>query len=74
MARKTAYQFTFEENNRYSNAVLKDLAKFCRAADTTFHENDRASAVLQGRREVWLRVQEYLNLTPEELWELHRKE
>lgn len=49
--------------------VLKDLAKFCRAFDTTFHENERAHALIEGRREVWLRIQNHLNMTPDELWQ-----
>lgn len=72
-SRKRSYQFTFQENNVYAQAVLADLAKFCRANKTTFHKDDRASAVLQGRHEVWLRIQNYLNLSPDELWELYRR-
>jgi plasmid maintenance system antidote protein VapI len=56
--------------------ILADLAKFCRAhASTTSVAGDRASAVLDGRREVWLRIQHHLNLSEEELWTLYsRKE
>lgn len=73
-SRKTNYQFTFQDKNKYANAVLADLSKFCRANTTTFHQDARASAVLEGRREVWLRIQNYLNLSPEELLDLQRKE
>lgn len=52
-------------------AVLKDLAKFCRANKTTFHEDPRAHAVLEGRREVWLRISQHLNMSPDELWDLY---
>ena len=69
-SRKIAYQQTFN-NGVASKAVLVDLAKFCRANDTTFNKDPRLSAVLQGRHEVWLRVQQYLNLTPEELFDIH---
>lgn len=72
-SRKRSYEFTFQESNPYAQAVLKDLAKFCRAGKSTFHENERASAVLQGRHEVWLRIQNYLNLSPDELWELQKR-
>jgi hypothetical protein len=48
--------------------VLEDLARFCRAHDTTFHEDPRIHAVLEGRREVWLRIQRHLNLNDEQLW------
>jgi len=72
--KKTAYQFTFNPESIHSKAVLKDLAKFCRADETTFHIDSRVHCALEGRREVWLKIQNYLNLTPEELSELYRKE
>lgn len=73
-SRKTSYQFTFQENNVYAQAVLSDLARFCKATETTFHTDSRVHAVLEGRREVFLRIQNHLNLSPEELSELIRKE
>ena len=52
--------------------VLKDLARFCRAHESTFHPtNEKVADNLAGRREVWLRIQEHLNLTPDQLWELY---
>jgi hypothetical protein len=50
--------------------VLRDLARFCRANVSTFSENDRIHAVAEGRREVWLRIQNHLQLSPDELWRL----
>lgn len=67
--RQTAYQRTFAGVS--GEIVLRDLAKFCRAHDTTFHLDERASAVLQGRNEVWLRIQQHLKLTDEQLWHLY---
>lgn len=77
LTRKQSYVFLFEPDNKAnlnSQAVLKDLAEFCRADKTTFHADPRVHAVLEGRREVWLRIQKYLNLSPDELWDLTRKE
>lgn len=48
--------------------VLEDLAKFCRANTTCFDPDPRIHAVLEGRREVWLRIQNHLNMTPEDLF------
>lgn len=75
-SRKKAYQFTFDNDvQRIENQiVLRDLAKFCRANDTTFHPDPRVHAALEGRREVWLRIQQYLELTPEQLIELFGKD
>ena len=47
--------------------VLADLARFCRADQTTFHPDPRVHALMEGRREVWLRIKEYLDLSPEDL-------
>jgi len=68
-ARRYAYRATF--NGPLAEDVLRDLAKFCRATRSTFAENDRAHALAEGRREVWLRIQEHLNLTDDELWNLY---
>lgn len=68
--RKQAYQHTFGKNYA-SQEVLIDLAKFCRANETTFHKDPRISAVLQGRNEVWLRIANHLHLTSEQLFALY---
>ncbi len=67
-----AYNRVFDKKSRYTHEVLKDLAHFCRAHDTTFHHDPRIHAVLEGRREVWLKIERILNLSPEELYELHK--
>ena len=51
--------------------VLKDLARFCRAHESTFHPDPRAHALAEGRREVWLRIEHHLKLSPDELWSLY---
>lgn len=68
--RRQAYQHTFAKNYA-SQSVLIDLAKFCRANETTFHSDPRISAVLQGRHEVWLRIANHLHLTSEQLFALY---
>jgi hypothetical protein len=69
--RKTAYQQTFNKESLAVKAVLKDLAKFCHANATTVTPSERLSAVLEGRREVFLRIQQHIYLTPEELLKLY---
>ena len=68
-ARQYAYRATFK--GPLAEDVLKDLARFCRAAESTFHENDRMQSKFDGRREVWLRIAHHLNLTPDDLWRLY---
>lgn len=67
--RKRDYQLTFGQPSGQN--VLIDLAKFCRADQTTFDADPRIHAVLEGRREVWLRIQQHLNLTPQQLVALY---
>lgn len=67
-ARQTAYNAVFR--GAHGERVLADLAKFCRSTKSTFHADARMHAVLEGRREVFLRIQQHVNLTQEELWSL----
>lgn len=66
--RRTDYLKTF--NTPHGEKVLEDLAKFCRAHETTFHTDARVHAALEGRREVFLRIQQHLNLDDPSLWRL----
>lgn len=68
-ARRNAYCKTFL--TPYGDDVLKDLARFCRADVSTFHPDARLHAVAEGRREVWLRIQQQLRLSDEQLWQIH---
>lgn len=69
--RQQAYQQTFA--GPVAERVLADLARFCRAHKTTFHPDDRAHAVAEGRREVWLRIQQHLKLNNDDIWNLYGK-
>lgn len=72
LKRHLAYNRVFDRKSIYVETVLFDLARFCRAHDSTFHSDQRIHAVLEGRREVWLRIMEYLQMTPDEIYELHK--
>lgn len=69
--RKLSYQRTFDLTDRDVEAVLADLAKFCRANESTYNLDPRMHALLEGRREVWLRITQHLNLTSEQLYQLY---
>lgn len=71
-ARRIAYVATF--STPMSTDVLKDLAKFCRAHKSTAHTDPYLAARLDGRREVWLRIQSHLQLSDDDLWKLHNPE
>lgn len=69
--RQGAYKAVFLDAVR-GEEVLQDLANFCRAGRTTVDPNsDRMSYVLEGRREVFLRIMEHLKLSPEEAFQLY---
>lgn len=67
--RKQDYQAVFE--SPVGRRVLADLARFCRAHATTFHDDARKHAVLEGRREVWLRIQQQLQMSDEQIYALY---
>ena len=69
LSRRKSYQRVFDSEE--GRNVLADLAKFCRAHESTFHPDERTSCLLDGRHEVWLRIKHHLNLTDEELWALY---
>lgn len=70
--RKSAYQLAF--GSVAGASVLDDLAVFCRARETCVVPGDRdRTVVLEGRREVYLRIQDYLDLTPEQLVQINTR-
>lgn len=85
--RKRGYQIAFGNNRlvvgvrtAYLRAfggfagqqVLIDLARFCRAAETCVIAGDRdKTLILEGRREVFLRIQQHMRLSPEQLYQVY---
>lgn len=66
--RQKAYKNVFSKENGFSKDVLADLARFCRANESTFHPDARLHAVAEGRREVWLRITQHLELNIDDLY------
>jgi hypothetical protein len=66
--RKQAYVHTFKIEDRFASDVLADLTRFCRGNQSTFHENQRMNDVLQGRREVLLRICDHIDMDEMELY------
>jgi hypothetical protein len=66
--RQQAYRSVF--SGPEGAIVLADLVTFCRARTSTMHPDPRAAAQLDGRREVFLRIQEHTQLTEDDLWAL----
>ena len=61
LARSQAYKSIFDGER--ATAVLDDLARFCHANSTTHVEGDsHGTSQLEGRRQVWLRIQGFRNL------------
>lgn len=85
--RRRGYQLTFNNNsvvvglraaylrafgNYAGQAVMIDLARFCRAAESCVVTGDHdRTLLLEGRREVYLRIQDHLRLQPEQLYALY---
>ena len=68
--------FIFQRQTAYRRAlggepgkeVLADLMRFCRAQETVYNPDQRLTDVAIGRHEVWLRIQDHLKLSPDELF------
>ena len=67
--RKRSYQLQFHTAD--GRLFLDDLARFCRANEPCFDADARRHALLEGRREVWLRIQNHLGLSPDQLLMLY---
>jgi hypothetical protein len=72
---KRAYQQTFNRASPAAQYVLADIANFCHAKETTLRPGatELELARNEGRRQVFLRIQRALNLTPEEMFDLARQ-
>lgn len=71
--RRRAYRRTF--GSRDGRAVLADLRNFCCATRPSFQPGDPyATALREGRREVWLRLQMHLNMSEKQIWQLDADE
>jgi hypothetical protein len=70
-----AYHLTFQLNQPANIEVLEDLGRFCRANETCAVPGDHDKTfMLLGRNELWLRIQQFLNLTPEQLFALYARD
>lgn len=62
---KTSYQLTFGKGD---SLAFRNLAAFCHEHETCFVKGDRdQSLIMEGRRQVILRIRDFLNETPEQL-------
>lgn len=79
--RRNAYRAVFQPSGGQlgisQEIVLADLRKFCRATDSTAvvsrvqqRIDPIASAVLVGRREVWLRIMHHLHISDADLYRM----
>lgn len=67
--RHAAYKSTF--SGPQAEQVLADLRRFCRAdVPTADVNNPNVTYLLEGRREVWLRVMSHLKLTDDDIYNL----
>jgi hypothetical protein len=64
--RKRAYQHTFK--SPAGEAVIRDLVRYCCVKVTT-----KGDPMLEGRRQVFLRIQQHLELNPEDMFRVYEK-
>lgn len=69
LVRRRAYRAAFD--NPEGRKVLADLRRFCRASVPTADVNNvHTTYLLEGRREVFLRILSHLNLTEDDVFKL----
>jgi hypothetical protein len=74
--RERRLNYQLAANQPATQQMLIDLATFCRANETCLVKDKNgaidqtATFILEGRREVWLRIQAHLNLTSKQLFML----
>lgn len=69
---RAAYKATLGPEQPAHLMVLEDMALFCRANESCVVPGDRdKTLMLEGRREVWLRWQQHLQLSPDQLFALY---
>ena len=67
-----AYRLTFR-NQTASRFVLPDLSEFCHAMEVAPKDSDLfVQGRAAGRRDVYMRIAEWLNLTEDELFAIHQ--
>ena len=67
--RRAAYNNIF--NSPDGKKVLADLRRFCRATTPTADPNNpNVTYLMEGRREVFLRIQAHLQLTDDDIFNL----
>lgn len=62
---KTAFALAF--SGPHGATVIAELSRYCCADRSDFHTDPRISVALQGRRQVWIHIKEFLDYTPEQL-------
>lgn len=70
MNRQAAYKRLFADSPDQQQ-IIADLAQFCRGNVSTFHADARIHALMEGRREVYLRIMQHLDLDLESLWAIY---
>lgn len=63
---KRSYRAVFKTPE--GQVVLRDLAKVCYAAQTTFDAEPHEQARREGARQVWLSIQSMLNIPDDEVF------
>jgi hypothetical protein len=70
-----AYRRVFDtdgDNTIEVGLVLQDLAARCHAFQTTLDTDPQRTAFNEGKRAVWLALQEFLNIGTKQLEQLHQ--
>jgi hypothetical protein len=65
-----AYKRLFNLDNRDAEVVLSDLRQFCRPTGSIFSNDPLEMALMEGRRQVFLRIEEMTALERQDIYHL----
>lgn len=68
---KNAYRALQETT--HGQIVLRDLAKTCKAASSSFDKDPHQHSYNAGKRSIWLRIQNMINIPDREVYEMENK-
>jgi hypothetical protein len=71
LRRRGQYQATFGDDT--GKFVLGDLFHICHAGSTTYRGDPNDALVAEGKRQVWIHIQNMLHATDDEMYKLARQ-
>ena len=73
LKRYQAYKRKFQKGDPDADKIMADLSEFCGFLDTTFKGDEKQMLIMEGRRQVFLRIFGHTNLDGQDIHQLQRR-